>query len=216
MRSKLFSVSLTVAVLSCATAFAQMNTYTLNPPENLLSNTYFGNTNPQSNPNVLSRSFVDPVTNVAVSFDLEYMLDWVTTVTGLTGFAEDANVGVGAVTNGFANSAELEDLNINGVQALERLTINVTNIVATNGSATLNGFKNATVTSTADVITNGISSIPVIPLTATAVSGGNGGRLTGFDIEFKTTAIPEPSQFMLLGLVGLFLSGRSWYRRRIA
>ncbi len=193
---------------------------------------------PDTNPELVSMiPFTDPDTGVSGTFTLRVDATVITTATGWTANNSDPNAGLGVITthssltveNDFPDtmpvtpnspeSAKIEDLDIGGVEGLEQLRFRIIDVVASSGSivATEINSTEATVLTNLDIVEGAALAGPNddgIRLTATAKSGLNGARITGFSVNITT--VPEPSQFMLFGLLGLLYSGRTWWRKRVA
>lgn len=152
--------------------------------------------------------------SVTVSYDVLLRLNWAGPAAGTqTGLPSDSNTGLGGITDGVADSGQIEDLSSLSVDAVEILEVSVINVNPNLGS--VNGIVNSIEFTSATVepelnITTTLGSM----LTAQAVAGNNGGKLTAFNIDFDVSAIPEPSQWAMLGLLGVLFGGRRWWRKR--
>lgn len=156
-----------------------------------------------------------------ITFTLKITLDWEgiagASVAGLDGdFATSGGASGGIGVNTFGTTLAMEDSGatekvspLTGGEALERITFEVTNLTSTMGSVVFNGFDIPTDTANADY-----ESIAMGGFSAIAIDGGAGFRTPEVTANF-TTAVPEPSQWAMLAIVGL-VAGGSQLRKKYA
>lgn len=158
-------------------------------------------------------TFADPIAGT-VTFTLKIAMDWDVisgSDAGLTGVVFSSASGLGANSQlglSAPDTGNIEKIGIaTGGDALERLSFSVINLTSSAGAITFNGFDEPPTTADAEY-----RALPSGVLRATAVDGGAGFRITGLNANF-VTAVPEPSQWAMLGLVGLFVGGRKLRNR---
>jgi|GEM_PF-5395849 len=232
MNARLIAITL-CALLSGQTIYAQTGSGT----DMYYSNGGMGDFTIQSMQlNSMSQTFspTPPVTlsnGVVVTYDLVATENWVNDPGTLAGYVASSGTGLGVMTTSIASdSGQLNgfDLDNDGTEEVfEGFDLQLIVTSVTGGTLTGANFSDVTYNiassnfdldntlTSATVVMGTVTNDAVLSIDLNDTTEGAAGKVTGFKVNF-TAVVPEPNAFMLLGLAGLLLSGRTWYRRRTA
>lgn len=159
------------------------------------------------------------VDGVTFNYNLDITLGWVdsvgTPVVGPAGIVSTGpnsgpspnnyRLGADTTTSG-DDEIDFDTFLMGGNQVFETVTFGISGLP---GTVTFDAFSLLTPTDSPTILGTGTTTITALP-----TSFGDDFRVVSVTADF--TAVPEPSQWAMMGLIGLALSGRSLQRRFFA